>query len=428
MDSKPFISIILPTRDRSSLVPIVLTFIQQQSYTNFEVIISDNGTSDLCHDVVKPFLSDTRFRYKRAPFSMDMCTHWDFAIEDARGDYLTIFCEKFMLRPDALAWIAKEVSQSQPDVLTWQFDIFDANEQTSDNQLLGYYHPLVKPGHSFHYSASDELARRFSFAYPIFSRCHRNKDSYGKIYSGCVSSQIIHRVKQKFGRVFHPFSPDFTSMVAILNESHTCVDINQSLMMLLNLDGTSNGEKTRVSLAASMRFFESFGIELTQYFSSLPIENYWIGHNVMVANDFVTIQEKAVGGVVKKLTLNKSALAYWAKKDAENILDWNGHEPSFFSRQLAPYLDGLTEADKQQLAHSTTLKDTPNVNEIYHSGLTKIGHFKPNTSAIELANIHWHEGKAPPRKNVVNESTSLVEAVRYLYDYNKESCRLLKIT
>ena len=56
MSERPFISIIIPTRDRPKLVAQVLKFLQIQTFTNFEVIVSDNGLNDYCEKDVLPYL------------------------------------------------------------------------------------------------------------------------------------------------------------------------------------------------------------------------------------------------------------------------------------------------------------------------------------------------------------------------------------
>lgn len=426
MKNKPFISIVIPTRDRPMLVAEVLKFISNQSFTNYEVIVSDNGINSSCFSEVVPYLADGRFTYKKPAYPMDMCTHWDFAIEGVSGEYLTVFCEKFMLRYDALQCIFDLAQYHSPDIITWQFDFFDVTVVEKD-KLLGSYHPLVKPTSPIKYSAQSELERRFSFDFPSISRHKKNSDSYGKLYSGCVKTHIINRVKQLYGRVFYPMSPDFTSMFAILNESEKCIDIAQSLMLVVNMQGTSNGEATKKSAVVSRQFIAESEVDFQQYVQQLPLPGYWIGHNVSIASDMLLIQKLAPNGPIKKLTLDISALAFWAQIDFNQVSDWGDVERDKMQTILLKYIADMSNISKKRLDDNSIVALQPNLTEIYHSGLEKLTEFNPDTSAIELAELHWIKGIAPPRKNISLEPVALEQALQYFYEYNLRSCELLGI-
>ncbi len=421
---QPLFSIVLPTRDRPQLVGTVLKYLQQQQFTDFEVIVSDNAVNADCWQQVAPYLSDSRFHYIKPSQSLDMCSHWDFAISAATGRYISIFCEKFILRPDALQLMSEEIEYSTPDILTWQFEMFDVLEST-DADYFGNYHPLIKPGEPFSYQPENELVRRFNFDYPLFCRWNKSKDSYGKIYSGFVVASLIKRVKDEFGRVFNPLSPDFTSMLAFLNCSRKCVDINQPLMLVINQQGASNGEATKHSLTAMQNFVASYGLDFNHYCQQLPIAGFGLGHNVTIAAELIFMKQLATEGVLKSVELDIPALAFWARLDIEDVTDWGGEDKSVYEALLTPWLEQLSEQRKATLLINQQQRLQPAINEIYHSGLDKIAEFTSDISAVTLAECHWLEGKAPPRKPVSSDLMSLAEAMTYFTVYQQESCRLL---
>lgn len=426
MKTKPFISIVLPTRDRPLLVGEVLKFIMKQTFTDYEVIVSDNGINASCYEQVAPYLQDKRFSYKKPQHPMDMCSHWDFAIEGVTGEYVTIFSEKFILRYDALQCLFDLAKTHSPDVITWQFDLFDITELTP-NQVLGSYHPLVKPAVPVQYSAKIELEKRFAFDFPVFARHNKSSDSYGKIYSGCVKKQLLNKIKRDYGRVFHPVNPDFTSMFAILNESEKCFDVAQSLMLVLNMDGISNGEATKKSILATKRFLSDFDLDLEQYFKALPLRGFWLGHNVHCAADILRIQNLAQGGPIKELSIDLTALAFWAQEDLHKVTEWGDVEPSEMQTKLDQYFAEMSEMKLTFLRKNIEVAQQPNPAEIYHSGLIKLTEFNPDTSAKELAEVHWLKGMAPPRKNIGYNPVTLEDAAQYFYEYNLSSCELLNI-
>jgi hypothetical protein len=427
MKPKPLFSIILPTRDRPNLVSRVLESLAAQTFTDFEVIVSDNAVNSPCLTEVARFLGDKRFHYKKPSQPMDMCKHWDFALEGANGQYITVFSEKFILRPDALALMAKEIMRSKPDVLTWQYEVFDVRFSDGSN-FYGDYHPLIKPGRPINYDPVSELTRRFQFNFPLFCRQNKPKDNYGKIYSGAVNRDILARIKTNYGRIFHPLSPDFTSMVAILNESKICIDMNQGLMLLINIAGVSNGEATKASVNFTRHSFESFGLDVNNHGQRLPIPGFWVGHHVNIAADFELIRTLADDGPVKGMEIDKGALAFWAELDLGYIKDWQSNELEAFQSLLGLFLGNLDSERRQELEQNLKTSIKPSINEIYHSGLKQTEHLNADTTAEQLANIHWLDNLAPPRKPVNTVPMELVEALDYFYQYNQHSSRLLALS
>lgn len=62
MDSEPLVSILMPTFNRAHLLPGSIGSVLAQDYTNWELIVWDDGSTDNTHHVVESF-SDERVRY-----------------------------------------------------------------------------------------------------------------------------------------------------------------------------------------------------------------------------------------------------------------------------------------------------------------------------------------------------------------------------
>ena len=238
MNYKPFLSFVLPTRDRPQLLEKCLHYLKSQLSDDFEVIISDNSIIKPCKDEVSPYLSDERFTYLRPSNPLSMPDNWDFAIEHAKGKYITVINEKFLFHPNATA-VLQTIAKNYdfPDILSWQYEHFAMLD--GENQR-GNYHPLMKPVSPSTYDALEELKRRYDFIEPLFGRHTQEKISFGKIYAGAVKRELIEKVSNAYGRVFVPMSPDFTSMACFLNFSNKCIDVGRSLMMVVSGENISN--------------------------------------------------------------------------------------------------------------------------------------------------------------------------------------------
>lgn len=426
-NNNPFISIVIPTRDRAHLLKKVLYYISKQTFSNFEVIIADNSVIRPCLDDINPFLNDPRFQYHRSPSDLSMCDNWEFAVSFAKGHYVTVVSEKFIFRPDALVTIFNAAqNKDEPDIISWSYEPFDVLGEEGD-ELYGTYHPLIKPDLLTDYDPGAILADKLSFSHPIFSRYNRTIDNYGKIYSGCVKRCILAKIKKQQGYIFYPLILDFTSMTLFLNEAKTCCDISQSLMLTIANTEHSTGVVTRLSLPQRIAFLETYYVDLTQYQESCLTKGVWIGHHAAVARDIHLLQQDVKSGPLAACNLDAQAVLFWAREDVKQVTDWGDFDKDAYL-QFIDRLVADIDSDKRNLLQSNLLKSRqPSPKEIYHSGLEKSAIPVINCSAEELAILHWQKQIAPPRKNITDVNVSLDKAVSFFYLYNQYSCDLLDV-
>tara|TARA_R100001143_G_C3359601_1_gene134670 strand:+ start:4842 stop:5711 length:870 start_codon:yes stop_codon:yes gene_type:complete len=88
-DQKPLISIGVPTYNRAASLERVLESLVSQSYTNLEIIISDNCSPDAAvQDVAEKFAqSDSRVQYFRQTENLGAAFNFKFVLDQASGKY-----------------------------------------------------------------------------------------------------------------------------------------------------------------------------------------------------------------------------------------------------------------------------------------------------------------------------------------------------
>ncbi len=84
----PRISILIPTYNRAHYLVHALESALAQDYPNFEVVVSDNASTDGTREVVARYLADPRLRYYRNPENLGIGANWTKLLYDyAQGDY-----------------------------------------------------------------------------------------------------------------------------------------------------------------------------------------------------------------------------------------------------------------------------------------------------------------------------------------------------
>ncbi len=82
--TQPFFSIVIPTYNRSNLFPLAVRSILRQTFEDFEVIVSDNWSTDDTPEVARQF-TDPRVKYVRTPRHLVIADSWEFARRPGDG-------------------------------------------------------------------------------------------------------------------------------------------------------------------------------------------------------------------------------------------------------------------------------------------------------------------------------------------------------
>lgn len=90
----PLVSVIIPSYNRDTLIGETLNSIMSQTYTNWECIVVDDGSTDNSIYIIESFCKkDKRFRFykrHRSPKGAQVCRN--IGIENTNGKY-TIFLD-----------------------------------------------------------------------------------------------------------------------------------------------------------------------------------------------------------------------------------------------------------------------------------------------------------------------------------------------
>ncbi|WP_299155699.1 glycosyltransferase family 2 protein [uncultured Christiangramia sp.] len=115
--AKPDVSIIMATYNRAHLIVESLISIQNQTFENWECIIIDDGSTDETSAQLKPYLSDSRFRYltRSAKHKKGLPGCRNYGIGLAKGDYIIFFDDDDIAHPQNLEICVKELKTSKAD-------------------------------------------------------------------------------------------------------------------------------------------------------------------------------------------------------------------------------------------------------------------------------------------------------------------------
>ncbi len=102
-NKSPKISVCIPTFNHGHFLKDAIDSVLAQTYTDFELVVVDNCSTDDTARVVRAYVArDRRIRYVRNPVNVGAQNNLNRCIELASGEYVNILCADDMLEPTAL--------------------------------------------------------------------------------------------------------------------------------------------------------------------------------------------------------------------------------------------------------------------------------------------------------------------------------------
>lgn len=145
MISDPYFSIIIPTYNRAHLIGKTLETVLQQRFTDFEVLVVDDGSKDNTAEVVRGF-ADSRVQYFRKD-NGERGAARNFGARHAKGTYLNFFDSDDLMYANHLEaarrWIE---TQGNPEIfhLGYDFKTPEGEVTKKVDQLTGDVGKMVR--------------------------------------------------------------------------------------------------------------------------------------------------------------------------------------------------------------------------------------------------------------------------------------------
>jgi glycosyltransferase involved in cell wall biosynthesis len=98
----PKVSVLIPTYNYAHFIGEAIESVLTQTFTDFELIILDDASTDNTDDVVAQYLHDPRIQYYKNDKNLGLVGNWNKALDLATGEYIKILCADDKFRPTLL--------------------------------------------------------------------------------------------------------------------------------------------------------------------------------------------------------------------------------------------------------------------------------------------------------------------------------------
>lgn len=96
------VSIIMPSYNTAKFIPETIESVIKQTYTNWELIIVDDCSTDNTDEVVKPFLTDERIKYLKNEKNSGAAVSRNYALREAKGKWIAFLDSDDLWLPEKL--------------------------------------------------------------------------------------------------------------------------------------------------------------------------------------------------------------------------------------------------------------------------------------------------------------------------------------
>jgi glycosyltransferase involved in cell wall biosynthesis len=150
--STPRVTVAVPTRNRAELLDEALTRIRAQTYTDIEILVCDNASTDKTSAVVEQHANaDERVRYQRNADDIGAQKNFELGLLLARGDYFAWAADDDHWEPTLLTTLVSVLEQRKDVMLACA----EAQYMLEDGTPC----PFVREGPAF---AVDAVPRRLA--------------------------------------------------------------------------------------------------------------------------------------------------------------------------------------------------------------------------------------------------------------------------
>ncbi|RYF88859.1 MAG: glycosyltransferase family 2 protein, partial [Chitinophagaceae bacterium] len=102
MSTTPKVSVLVPTYNYAHYLPETLRSALEQTFTDFELVVVDNCSTDNTAELMATYKDDPRVIYHRNDANIGIVGNFNRCLELARGEYIKFLCADDKFAPGML--------------------------------------------------------------------------------------------------------------------------------------------------------------------------------------------------------------------------------------------------------------------------------------------------------------------------------------
>lgn len=241
-------SILLPTRNRAPFLLNAIKSALALGHDDMEIVISNNHCTDESDEIIRGF-TDARIRYVKPDSSLAMTHHWNWLLNQAKGDWVFFHCDDDALASSTLSRMDEAIAEF-PDTAIFRLRKAKYYYKDSVNQETG--NRLVVKQNDLHasYFVMDGLE--------ALAKCYQTFAAFTpRPHNAFISRAHYQKVIDLTGKAFHGYTPDISGALLNAGLCGHYVTMSQPLQ-IWGHGAQSYGSGGRADPAKSIEFLKQF--------------------------------------------------------------------------------------------------------------------------------------------------------------------------
>jgi glycosyltransferase involved in cell wall biosynthesis len=205
----PKVSVGLPIYNGEKYITQALDSILAQTFEDFELIISDNASTDRTREICLDYAArDSRIKYSRNRQNLGLTRNFNHAFELARGEYFAYMSHDDYIAPDLIARCV-EILDNDSSVILCHCQVLIVDEQ---GKPVAHYDDKLK----FHNEDSPYAHKRFRDLIMIPHLC---LDDFG-----LMRTEVLHNINPLYDS-FYGSDRNFLAELSLYGKFHHLPDV-----------------------------------------------------------------------------------------------------------------------------------------------------------------------------------------------------------
>ncbi|GAA1479681.1 glycosyltransferase [Gordonia sinesedis] len=120
----PKVSVCIPTMNSERTIRATMESVLSQDFTDFDVVVTDNGSSDRTLEIVRSF-GDERIKVHAHSERIPMAENWTRAVRNSTGELVKLVCSDDLIASTCLTTQAEIMVQPDVAVVGSRYDVID---------------------------------------------------------------------------------------------------------------------------------------------------------------------------------------------------------------------------------------------------------------------------------------------------------------
>lgn len=108
MSSEVLVTVYIATHNRAELLLRAVKSVLTQTYSNIELIVADDGSTDDTYEQLLPFINNSQLIYVKNEQAKGACVARNLALDIANGEFITGMDDDDAMEPNRIEHLLKE--------------------------------------------------------------------------------------------------------------------------------------------------------------------------------------------------------------------------------------------------------------------------------------------------------------------------------